>query len=116
MLGLTGCVGYILSRHPDEACKRRETAYRARAEALDRNAQEKLKIGTKKDDVIRFFAENGLPLTFTRAEALGDIHVEGCAPTGCGSDKAILGVHVKVDESGTVVSKPVVGGIYKNCL
>jgi hypothetical protein len=85
-------------------------------ETLTREAHEKLKIGTKKDDVARFFAENGIPVTFSRDEASGTIYTSGCAPSGCGSDDALLGLRVKVDKAGTVVSEPVVGALYTNCL
>ena len=107
-----------LYRYHNAACKQREATLAARSEALRRNAYEKLKIGTKKDDVIRFFAENNIPVVFDEIQnvASGTISVVGCAPSGCGSDAAILGVTVKVDKTGTVISEPVVGGIYTNCL
>jgi hypothetical protein len=88
----------------------------ARTETLKREAQEKLKVGTNKEAIVRFFAENNIPLTFTRSEASGAIPVVGCAPKGCGSDAAILGVRVEINETGTVISPPVVGGIYSDCL
>jgi hypothetical protein len=119
LLAILACVdgcSFLLARHPDAACRQRAEVYRTRAESLERNAQEKLKIGAKKDAVERFFADNGLPLTFTAGEASGTIHLQGCAPSGCGSDDAILGVRVKVDKSGAVLAKPVVGGIYTDCL
>jgi hypothetical protein len=105
-----------LYRHHSAACKQRAAALQARSETLERDAQEKLKIGTKKDAVIRFFEENNIPVTFTQGEASGSISVIGCAPNGCGSNKAILGVRVGIDETGTVISAPVVGGIYTDCL
>lgn len=105
-----------LYRYHSAACKQRGAAYRARVQTLKREAHEKLKIGTKKDAVVRFFAENGIPVTFSRDEASGTIHTSGCAPSGCGSDAALLGLQVKVDEAGTVVSEPDVGALYTNCL
>jgi hypothetical protein len=103
-------------RYRSATCKQRGDAYSARVETLKRESHEKLKIGTRKDAVIRFFAENGIPVTFSRGEASGTIYTRGCAPLGCGSDAALLGLRVKVDEAGTVVSEPVVGAIYTDCL
>ena len=105
-----------LSRHHNAACMQRGAAYGARVETLKRDAHEKLKIGTNKDAVIRFFAENGIPITFSRDEASGTIYTTGCAPSGCGSDAALIGLRVKVNEMGSVVAEPVVGAIYTNCL
>ena len=88
------------------SCKERGNAYWSRAENLKREAHEKLTVGTKKDAVIRFFAENGLPVTFIPGEATGTVQTVGCAPAGCGSDAALLGLRVKVDEAGTVIGDP----------
>jgi hypothetical protein len=105
-----------LSNHRNTGCRQRGDALSARVETLKREAHNKLKIGTKKDTVIRFFSENGLPATFNSGEASGTTYTSGCAPSGCGSDAALLGLRVKVDEAGTVVSEPVVGAIYTDCL
>ena len=112
LMSSVGC----LYRYHNAACKQREAVLSARIEKLKREANEKLKIGTKKDAVIRFFAENGIPLVFNRGEASGTIYTSGCAPSGCGSDDALIGLRVNVDEAGTVVSEPVIGSIYTNCL
>jgi hypothetical protein len=112
MVNLGGC----LYRYHDAACKQRGGAYSARVETLKREAHEKLKVGTKKDAVIRFFIENGIPVTFSRDEASGTIHTSGCAPSGCGSDAALIGFRVKVNEEGSVIAEPVVGAIYTDCL
>lgn len=112
LISSVGC----LYRHHSTACKQRGAAYSARVEALKREAHEKLNIGSKKDAVVRFFVENGIPVTFSRDEASGTISMSGCAPSGCGSDAALLGLRVKVDEAGTVVSEPDVGALYINCL
>jgi hypothetical protein len=111
LVNAAGC----LYRYHNAACKKRGDAYRARVETLTQEAHEKLKIGTKKDAIVRFFAENGIPVTFNRDEAR-TINTSGCAPSGCGSDAALLGLRVKVDEAGTVVSEPVVGALYTDCL
>jgi hypothetical protein len=121
---LVGCEGCLFYRYHSSACKQRGAQYAAKAEKLKRDAHESLKIGTKKEDVIRFFKENGLPVDFVKLpepsgkvyEATGTIHVTGCAPSGCGSDDASLGLQVKVDEAGSVIAEPVVGGIYTDCL
>jgi hypothetical protein len=103
-------------RYHSASCKQREAAYNARVETLKREAHEKVKIGTKKDAVILFFTENHIPVTFSRDEASGTIYTTGCAPSGCGSDAALLGLRMKVDEAGTVLSEPVVGALYTDCL
>lgn len=105
-----------VNRRNSLTCNQRGDALRARVETLKREAHEKLRIGTKKDALIRFFGENGIPVSFSRDEATGTIYTTGCAPSGCGSDTALLGLRVKVDEAGTVASEPVVGALYTNCL
>src|SRR4051812_39943834 len=103
-------------RYQSAACKQRGAAYTARVEKLRRDAHEKLIIGTKKDTIIHFFAENRIPISFIAGEASGTISTSGCAPAGCGSDAAYLGLRVKVDDVGTVTSEPVVGALYADCL
>ncbi len=88
LISSVGC----MYRYRSANCKKRGDAYSARVETLKREAHEKLKIGTKKDAVIRFFAENGIPLTFNRDEASGTIYTSGCAPSGCGSEHHALRV------------------------
>jgi hypothetical protein len=105
-----------LSNHRNAGCRQRGDALNARVAALKREAHNKLKIGTKKDAIIRFFSESGMPATFNSNEASGTTYTSGCAPSGCGSDAALLGLRVKVDDTGTVVSEPIVGAIYTNCL
>ena len=113
---LVSCNGWLFHRYHSAACKQRGTALAAREKKLNRDAHQALRIGTAKEGVTRFFAENNIPLTFVKGEATGTIHVTGCAPSGCGSDDALLGLQVKVDNEGTVISEPVVGGIYTDCL
>ena len=108
----TGC----LYRYHDSACKQRGADYRARVEKLKSDAHTKLTIGTKKDAIIRFFAENGIPVTISHGDASGTIKVIGCAPSGCGSDDGFIGLRVQVNDAGTVVSEPQVGAFYTNCL
>jgi hypothetical protein len=65
--------------------------------------------------LIRFYQENGLPVSFGKFlngyEYEGTITTKGCAPAGCGSDRAILGLRVKADSNGTVVGESVVGDL-----
>ncbi|MGA3012216.1 MAG: hypothetical protein ABSD72_18315 [Terracidiphilus sp.] len=100
----------------DGSCKLRGDAFDSRARTLEREAHAKLTIGTRKDSVIHFFAENGIPVTFTRDEASGTIYTSGCSPVGCGTDNALLGVRVGLDEKGSVISEPVIGSMYTDCL
>jgi len=68
-LALVNCFPFY--RHQNAACKQRGSAYAARVEKLKHDVHEKLGIGTRKGAVVRFFAENGIPLTFVRDEATG---------------------------------------------
>jgi hypothetical protein len=111
---LVNCGGF--SRYQSAACKQQGAALTARLKALERAAREKLIIGASKDVIIRFFAENTIPVTFVGDEATGTIYTKGCAPTGCGSDAALIGLRVKVDKEGTVISEPVVVSLYTDCL
>src|SRR5262245_23169646 len=110
--------GWMFYRYQSVDCKKRGKAYGMRVERLKRDARTALRIGTHQDDVIRFFQENGLPVSFDKvmSEYEGTIYMKGCAPAGCGSDDAVLGLRVKVDSTGTVVGEPAVGAIYTNCL
>jgi hypothetical protein len=103
-------------RDQDAACKQRGAAYAARVRRLERDAHGELSIGTKKDAVIRFFQQNGIPVRFVGGEATGTIFTTGCAPDGCGSDTALIGLRVKVDDNGNVIAEPFVGALYTNCL
>jgi hypothetical protein len=109
-------VGWIFYRYQSTACQQRGKAYEARIETLKRDARERLRIGTPKEDVMRFFKENGLPVSLDGNEYEGTINTDGCAPAGCGSDAALLGLRVKADSSGAVAAEPIVGAIYTNCL
>ncbi len=103
-------------RYQNAECKQRGKAYAERAERLKQDAGEVLKVGTKKEIVVSFFKEQGIPATFSGNEITGTIRLKGCAPAGCGTDDGILGLRVEVDQEGTVVSKPLVGAIYTNCM
>ena len=111
-----GCNNFYLYRHQSAECKERGKAYSARAEKLKRDAADVLRVGTKRDVVIRFFQNNGIPPTVFANEITGTINLKGCAPTGCGSDDALLGSRVEVDKEGTATSKPAIGALYTGCL
>jgi hypothetical protein len=113
LLTLTSCVPHY---HP-AGCEKVTDIATGREEALEREARESLKIGTKKDAVIRFFESQEIPVRFDRNEAIGEIHIHGgCAPKGCGTDDLLLGLRVHVDAAGTVLSEPVVVSMFTDCL
>jgi len=97
-------------------CMKRGAEFNARVEEIKNKAHDKLKIGTHKDDVARFFAENSIPVFITKLEARGTVFTTGCSPVGCGTNKALIGVAVELDESGTVKAELVVIGMYTDCL
>jgi hypothetical protein len=98
------------------ACNKRGAAFALRVESIEHDANEKLSIGTKSEDVARFFAEHGIPLQIAESEATGTLYTPGCGPLGCGTDSALIGVRVKLDSAGAVTEKPTVVGIYTSCL
>jgi len=108
--------GWMFYRYHSTTCLQRGKAYKTRIEMLQRDAHERLRIGTPKEDVMRFFKENGLPVSLHGDEYEGTIHTDGCAPAGCGSDAALLGLRVKADSRGAVAGEPIVGALYTNCL
>ena len=98
------------------ACIERDEAFTQRVESIKRDAREQLKIGTKKDEVSRFFTEHGIPLSIHNSEAIGTLYTSGCSPLGCGTDSALIGVRVNVDRTGTVTGEPTVVGMYTDCV
>jgi hypothetical protein len=97
-------------------CKRRNAAFARRIESIKQDAHERLKIGTKRNDVSRFFTEHGIPFTVVESQAIGTLQTSGCAPFGCGTDSALIGVRVKLDQSGTVAGESTVVDLYTDCL
>jgi hypothetical protein len=97
-------------------CQRRNAAFGRQIEAIKQDAHEQLKLGTKKSDVSRFFAEHNISFNISESLASGFIETSGCAPFGCGSDAALINVRVKLDEHGAVTEEAQVVGIYTNCL
>jgi len=110
--------------HPvPSRCKERAAEFQAREEFIQRNAKNSLKVGARKDDVSHFFASENIPFTIIQIgqdhEATGTVYLKGlaeCENLACGDDSALIGVRVKVDVDGTVVSDPVVIGMYTDCL
>jgi hypothetical protein len=85
-------------------------------ESIKQDAHQ-LKIGTKRGDVSRFFAEHGIPFTVAYSEAIGTLQTSGCAPFGCGADSALIGVRVKLDGASAVTTEePTVVGMYTDYL
>ena len=116
--------GAYLAVHPvPQRCKERAAELKAKVDLMQRDAENSLKLGAKKDDVTRFFASENLPLTFDQIgqdrEAIGTVYFKGlaeCENLACGDDSALIGVRVNVDADGTVVSHPVVTDMYTKCL
>ena len=108
-------IGFIIYQRA-MACKRRGLALQQRIATLQRSAHDRLPPGTKKDEVVRFFEENQIPFAIEGDEASGTTLTSGCCPFGCGSDDVLIGVKVKLDGDGSVMSEPHVGAICTTCL
>jgi hypothetical protein len=114
---------YQFVRPVPTRCKQRAADFEAREKRIEANAKISLKPGTKKADVTAFFASEKIPMDSYqiagRNEVSGQVYVKGlaeCSSVACGDDSAMIGVRVNVDENGTVVSDPVVVGMYTDCL
>jgi hypothetical protein len=110
--------GWMFYKYESAACKAQGKAYGERIQKLKRDARDRLGAGAKREEVIRVFQENGLPVSFDKVnnEYEGTITIKGCSPAGCGTDNGILSILVKVDSSGKVVAEPVVSDLYIDCL
>jgi hypothetical protein len=97
-------------------CIRRGGELERRVKSIEQDAHERLLIGTKKDDVARFFADHSIPFQIVESEATGTIYTSGCAPVGCGTDAALISVRVKLDSSGAVAEEAQVLSLYTDCL
>ena len=98
-------------------CEHRNAEFAKRVDGIKQDAHKQLKIGTKNAEVSAFFAEHGIPVSFTWSEAIGTLHTSGgCVPLGCGSNSALIGVSVKLDGTGSVAAEPTVVAIYDNCV
>ena len=98
-------------------CKQRNAAFSQHVKIVEQDAHKQLRVGTKKDDVGRFYTEHKIPFEVVGSEVIGTLYTaEGCAPLGCGTDNALIGVRVKVDADGTVTGELKVVGMYTDCL
>jgi hypothetical protein len=97
-------------------CKQRGAAFERRVKSIEQDAHEKLRIGTQKDEVSRFFSEHDIPFEIIQSEAIGTMYTSGCAPFGCGADSALIGVRVKLDSAGAVAEEAKVVALYTDCL
>jgi hypothetical protein len=116
-------IAYFAVRRDPSPCKQRAAELTAKVDLIKRDAKNSLRVGTKKDDVARFFASENIPFTFDQIvgehEARGTIYFKGlpeCESVACGDDSALIGVQVNLSADGTVLSDPVVTGMYTNCL
>jgi hypothetical protein len=98
-----------------EACKQRGAALNARVELLRQQANAQLQIGSRKNSVVRFLTEKGFHVDVIGSDIEGTEFTNGCAPLGCGTDDAIIGIRVSVGRDGTLVSEPVVISMYTSC-
>jgi hypothetical protein len=69
-------------------CKQRNAAFSRRIKIVKQDAHEQLKVGTRREDVARFYKAHEIPFEvvwFNDAnEAIGTVYtVGGCAPLGC---------------------------------
>jgi hypothetical protein len=97
-------------------CKQRNEVFARQVEIIKQDASEELKLGAKKADVTRFFTKHSIPFAIVGLEAYGTLETSGCAPLGCGSDRVMIGIRVKLDETGAVAGEAVVVGIYADCV
>jgi len=114
---------YFSAHATPPRCKQRAAEFQAKVDHIRRDAKNALKIGTKKNDIVRFFASQNIPLIFDQIgqdhEATGTLYFKGlaeCENFACGDDSALIGVRVNVDIDGTVASEPVVIGMLTNCM
>ena len=113
--------GTVCGRYDTAGCKHRGKTYETRVEQLRKDAHEQLNSGTKQDVVKQFFEAHGLPFDVfgqgDHKEAIGTVHVQGgCAPFGCGSEDALIGLRVELGLEGSLVAEPVIGSQFTNCL
>jgi hypothetical protein len=96
-------------------CKLRGAAFARRVESIKRDAAQEIKVGANQAEVARFFAEHNIPFAMQESEAFGALRMPGCAPLSCGTDRAFIGVNVKLDGAGEVIEAPRVFGMYQDC-
>lgn len=123
VLVAAGCWFGISSYLQAVRCREAKAAFVARVEKVTHDAHSQLSLGTKREDVVRFFAANGIPLQFDsmgdHQEAAGTLHVAAlpeCTRNGCMLGSAEIRVRVAVDNAGTVINLPFVFATGLNCL
>ena len=107
-------VGWFAVR--EYRCKQRGAALTRELEILKRDSAKDLKVGTNKDEVVRFFSDHHIPFKILESEAFGVLRLDGCAPLGCFTDDGFIGVHVPLDGAGVVAETPKVFHLYQDCL
>jgi hypothetical protein len=105
-----------LNRLRGNECIKHDAVFRVRVILLKQDAHASLKPGTKWEDIKKFFAAHNIPFHSTKSDVSGEINTSRCPPTGCGSDAALITIHVQLDAEGNVDNEPSVVGIYKNCM
>ena len=97
-------------------CNWRNDAFARQVDLIKQDAHERLKVGTKKADVARFFQEHNVPFEVVGSQVYGTLRTTGCAPLGCGTDAGMIGVRVDLDAAGAVAREAIVVGMYTDCL
>lgn len=114
---LIGLGWFELKQHKRRTeCSQRNVAFGEQIESIKQDARARLTRGTKWDEVRKFFADHHIPFHSTKSDVSGEIYTSGCAPTGCGSDAALVGIRVELDADGNVKDEPTVVGFYTNCM
>jgi len=83
-------------------------------DALSKEANEQLRMGSEKPDVLRFFETHNMHVRFANGQASGSLRASGCM-SGCDS-LARIEVSVTVDTQGTVDGQPHVSAAYVDCI
>jgi hypothetical protein len=102
------------------ACERRGAALDARVQRIKREAQDRIEIGTKKEEIVRFLEGNSLNVSFDNrgipARIVGTGTDVGCPHIfGCG-DAVIIQVQFDVDDNGSDISPPKIDMGYTDCM
>jgi hypothetical protein len=104
----------------ERACERRGAALDARVQRIKSEARDRIEVGTKKEEIVRFLEENSLNVSFynraTPATIVGTGTDVGCPHIlGCG-DEALIEVQIDVDAGSDAISRPTVDVRYTDCM
>ena len=69
-------------------CKVRGAVLARQVESIKRDAAREIRVGASKAEVGHFFEQHNIPFEFLETEAYGSLRTVGCAPFGCGTDRA----------------------------